>query len=99
MQPTSFSPLRTSIVASSGRTWSVLDASAGSVRYQLDVPDRVYLEGFAWEDEHHLLAVVGWSRRRETVILRFDAQGRVELATPVTRRSGWDSGYVLDSQP
>ncbi len=95
-QPTTFSPRGTSIVASS-RSWSVLDASTGTVRYELDVPDRVYLYGFAWEDEHHLLAVA-WSRR-ETMILRFDARGNAELAAPAVRLNGSQPAYVLDSQP
>jgi hypothetical protein len=75
----------------------VVDADSGGVRYQLDVPDRVYLAGFAWENEHQLLAVAGW--RQETAILRFDGSGRAELAAPPTRSQIGDTGYVLDSQP
>lgn len=93
----SFSPLGRSIVASSGRAARVLDARTGQVRYSLLVPDHVHLSGFAWEDERHVLAVARW--RQETAILRFDDQGAAELATPVTRSRGWETGYVLDSQP
>lgn len=86
-----------SLIPGQGRGgWSVYDRT-GSIAYRLDLPSRSHLSSMAWEDQRHLLAVV--TTAAKIAIVRFGANGRAELATPVVHYDPNDPAYVLAVRP
>jgi hypothetical protein len=75
---------------------AVLDAETGDVELDLRTSQEAYVAQVAWEDDTHLLAVVGEGPR--AAVLRIGLDGSREYAVPPTKTEPYTSPFVLPAQ-
>ena len=100
--PLAFSPDRSLLLAqpdgdgagSSGL--AVYDAEDGTLRLELQTRDDAFITRMIWEDNEHLLAVVG--EGTQAAILRFGLDGSREYAVPPTATEPYETPFVLPSR-
>jgi hypothetical protein len=75
---------------------AVLDAATGDVELDLHTTQDGYVRQVVWEDDEHLLAIVGEGTR--AAILRIGLDGSREYAVPPTATDPYESPFVLPTR-
>jgi hypothetical protein len=75
---------------------AVLDAATGTVVLDLHTAQDAFVSQVVWEDDSHLLAVVG--EGRQAAILRIGLDGVREYAVPPTKSRPYEPPFVLPSR-
>ena len=74
---------------------AILDAATGDVVIDLPTMQDAFITHVAWEDDEHLLAVVG--EGTQAAILRIGLDGSREYAVPPTATEPYETPFVLPS--
>lgn len=93
-EPQLFSPSGTHLLGQVGRRPALLDATTGEVVAMVSA-SRFGLDGWAWEDDRHLVARA-WTDQHQALV-RVDLRGRVTRIGPVTGVDPW--GVALETRP
>lgn len=99
----SFSPDGRHVLASSAyadgagdNRLAVLDAERGQALLELETADSAFIPQMVWEDDTHLLAVVG--QGTQAAIVRIGLDGSREYAVPPVTTQPYESPFVLPSR-